>query len=72
MTPDEDFDRLPEALRLALLEHARLTISAQRGKPVSLTPEQLAEASSTPASQVHRTCRIALLKLRRRALELES
>lgn len=71
MTPDEDFDNLPEALRLALLEQARLTLAAQSGKVVAITSEQLAEAACIPAARVAQTYRIALLKLRRRALELE-
>ncbi len=62
---ERDFDALPEALRLALLEAARLEIGAP---PLNLP--QIAAATGTPYTTVHRRLTVALMKMRRRAAEM--
>jgi hypothetical protein len=82
MIPDTDdeaeFDRLPECFRLALLERARLLGDAalddgEPARPVADPPalsiRQLAAAAAIPASSVHDRYRVALLRLRSRAIE---
>lgn len=68
MTPDDEseYDRLPEAFRLALLERARVELGVQ-ARP--LTTRQIAEVVGMSKSNVHLRTQAALLRLRRAAEE---
>ena len=69
MPSDErDFDELPEALRLALLDLARRRLRVE-GHEMSVA--QIAEAAAIPYASAQRRLAVALLKLRPRADELD-
>lgn len=61
---EQDFDDLPEALRLALVERVRQQLSEQQGKTISLNLAQIGEAASIGRGTVHNRYRIAMMKLR--------
>lgn len=65
---EDRFDQLPEALRLALLEDARRRLKLEQ-TPLPLT--QISEATGIPYEEANKRLTAALLKLRRRAAELE-
>jgi hypothetical protein len=73
MTATEtDFDELPELLRLALIEDARERLADRvTGQLPAVTPGRLAEAAGADPVAFHRHCRIALLKLRAQAHDLD-
>lgn len=66
---EDDFDQLPEALRLALFDHARRELAEKIGEPVAVNLAQLSEATSIGRGTVHNRYRVALLKLRHAANE---
>lgn len=69
---DTDFDELPERLRLALIEDAReRLVHRKTHRLIPVTPAQLADAVGADPVAYHRHCRIALLKLRAQAAELD-
>jgi DNA-directed RNA polymerase specialized sigma24 family protein len=67
---EQDFDQLPEALRLALVECARRQLGGA-GDPPALNLSQISEASATPITTINRRYHIALLKLKARARKLD-
>jgi hypothetical protein len=63
MITESDFDQLPDALRLALVECARRQL-AGAGDPPSLNLSQISEATATPITTINRRYHIAMIKLR--------
>lgn len=69
-TTETDFDQLPEALRLALVERARDMLATNKPHaPLNLS--QISEVTAIPITTVNRTYHIALLKLRKAAHKLD-
>ncbi len=65
---ESDFDALPEAFRLALFELARREAGIET---TPLTMRAIEQASATPRGTVHVRYTTALIKLRRRAEQLD-
>lgn len=63
---ETDFDRLPEALRLALVESVRVKLAEERGE-FELNLSQISEVTAIPITTVNRTYHLALLKLKAEA-----
>ena len=63
-----DFDQLPEALRLALLDLVR---RGRAEEDLAMSAAQIAAAAAIPVHVVNRRLSIALLKLRHRAEQLD-
>jgi hypothetical protein len=76
MITEKEFDELPEVFRLALIDWARThTIKGdeivERARPLAVQPSLIAEAAGADPFAFHRHCRIALLKLRAQAHDLD-
>lgn len=67
---EREFDELPEAVRLALVDLARIELAQRTGRDIALTPTQLAEATGIPPQTLHHEARIAMIKLQAAASNL--
>lgn len=74
LTPEEEaaFDSLPEGLRLELLARVRRIEARITHREIQLSAPEFAEAAAIPLSTTHKRYRIALMKLRGAAADLEA